>query len=181
MQRTRLQRQVSLSVRFAPSVGRTFVLVFSLEVVWCLKVCVPNHRLNLGAARSQMALVPAPLVPKARATNENDERWAAPAAQDWCPPRLWPPPPPPTRHAYTRWRLSSKSIMRAAPPAAHTRHPLAWVLTEHKPHPATQSGAALCGSSGHVVQLNTSWCHPSARAPCLPHAARLGLRNVRAE
>ena len=78
-----------------------------------------------------MALVPAPLVPKAR-RQENHELPACLLPWDCgCPRASGPPPPPPTprRHA-----LAGGQVHHACgPPAAHTRHPQAWVLTEHKP------------------------------------------------
>ena len=131
-----------------------------------------NDRLA-SRRRSQMAQVPAPFLPKAR-RQENDELWPA-ALGLRVPTRLWASPA--TSDAARRHALAAEQVHHArGPPAAHTRHPQAWVLAEHKP-----DEAALCGSWGHAVQLNTSCCRPSARAPCLPHAARLGLRNARAE
>ena len=84
------------------------------------------------------------------------------------------------RHADTRWRLI-RSIIRAAR-RRHTRVTRKpGFLLNTKPATPRMERPALCGSWGHIVQLNTSCCRPSARAPYLPHAARLGLRNARAE
>ena len=116
----------------------------------------------------QTALVPAPLVPKAR-SQENDELW--PAALGICAQRLWASPA--TSDAARRHALAAEQAHHACgPPAAHTRHPQAWDLTEHKSRHATHGAGPL---SAGVGATSCSSILLAAARPLVRHVSRMQL------
>ena len=86
------------------------------------------------------------------------------------PTRLWASPA--TSDAARRHALAAEQVHHACgPPAAHIRHPQAWVLTEHKPALPPRAGPLSAG----VGATPCSSILLAAARPLVRHVSRMQL------